>query len=426
MIVELTIQNFRSIRDEVILSFYVENPKQHLSSHVAYPANDKFGILRSIGIYGANASGKSNVLMAFEALRYISVGSGDAKEGDAVPCYEPYLLSPSSKTAPVLFELEFFNEQNIRYLYRVSFDQYAINEESLDFYPNGVKANIFNRTSEDTWETISFGGLYKGGTKRIPFFKNNSYLSKAGENAAAPEMIRSAYKCLRSSVHHLNVDERVLSRNLHKDEDMLKKISSILCQVDTGITDVQVKINEQPEIPSDFLEQIPERAREIIWLQHSRSFVFAHTTETGDCELFKEKLESEGTRKLFSILPLLIDVFNSGGVLIVDELDASLHPHIAELIIKLFNDSKVNTNNAQLLFSTHNIQLMDSQKLRRDQIWFTQKHEGVTLAYSLSEFDKNKIKSNSPFGHWYDQGRFGAIPQINYKVIADALTPPQS
>lgn len=223
MIIDFTIQNFRSIKDETTLSLYVENPKQHLASHVAYPAGDKIGVLRSAGIYGANASGKSNVLLAFHALKFIACMSGDSKEDQKIPCYEPYRLSELTKNAPVRFELEFFNKENVRYSYKISFDENAILEESLDFYPTRTPANIFKRTAVDTWQTISFGGLYKGGTKRIPFFKNNSYLSKAGENASTPKMIRSAYKYLRSSLNHLGLTDKVMVKNIHQKEGLVKR-----------------------------------------------------------------------------------------------------------------------------------------------------------------------------------------------------------
>lgn len=422
MIIDFTIQNFRSIKDEVTLSLHVENPKQHLANHVTYPAGDKIGVLKSVGIYGANASGKSNVLLGFEALRYIACRSGDLKEGKKIPCYEPYRLSDSTKNAPIKFELEFFNTDNLRYLYKICFDENSILEESLDFYPKNVPANIFKRTEDDNWETISFGGLYKGGKKRIPLFNNNSYLSKAGENAATPDMVRSVYKYIRSSLTRLGLNDRKMLKNFHENESLVKKASFFLCQVDTGITGIQAKIAETADDLS-LPDSLPEDLKEKILERSKRSFLFSHETDAGGLEQFKEYDESDGTQKLFSIIPSLIEAFDNGEVLIIDELDSSLHPHIAELIIKLFNDTEVNIKNAQLIFSTHNIQLMDSQNLRRDQIWFTEKKNGSTSLYSLDEFDKNKVKSDSPFYNWYDEGRFGALPRINYEAISNLLKP---
>jgi len=133
-------------------------------------------------------------------------------------------------------------------------------------------------------------------------------------------------------------------------------------------------------------------------------------------------MESAGTIKLFKMLPILIDAFEDGGVLLLDELDNSFHPHLAELVIKLFNDPNVNKNNAQLIFSTHNINLMSPELLRRDQIWLTEKTNGATLFYSLDEFDKNSVKMDSPFDKWYGDGRFGAIPSIDIEAISKIIS----
>ena len=108
-------------------------------------------------------------------------------------------------------------------------------------------------------------------------------------------------------------------------------------------------------------------------------------------------------------------------MLVVDELDNSMHPFIAELIIRLFNDPEVNCGHAQLIFSTHNISLMSPEHFRRDQIWLTEKVKGATRLFSLEDFDKNKVKPQSPFGRWYAEGRFGAVPKIDYQGIAALL-----
>ena len=425
MIIDFTIKNYRSIKDEVTLNLHVENPKLHLATHVAYPGNDKIGVLRSVGIYGANASGKSNVLLAFEALRYMAGKSGDLKEEKKIPCYQPYLLSDATKNAPIKFEIEFFNinDNNLRYVYQISFDENSIYEESLDFYPRGSRANIFVRKPNDTWETISFGASYKGGSKRIPFFKNNSYLAKAGENAAAPEMIRTAYKYLRANLVHIGLNDHMELKDFHENEALIKKVSSLLCHLDTGIANIQAKISDVPAVEHSIPEFFPAELKEMLLERSKKTFEFVHKTDQDEIAIFKENMESDGTQKLFEIIPLFIDAFESGAVIIFDELDSSLHPHIAELIIKLFNDPEVNTKNAQLIFSTHNIQLMDSQNLRRDQIWFTEKRNGSTSLYSLDEFDKNKVKSVSPYDIWYYQGRFGALPRVNYEFISTLIKP---
>jgi len=405
----------------------VETAGTHLLENVSYPAGDKIGVLKSAGIYGANASGKSNLLLAFRTLQYIIEHYGDLKEGNTI-VYEPYLLSENNPSAPTRFEIAFFipNTENksVRYRYSVAFTAQKIVEESLFFYPTTQRAMIFNRTIDDTWETIHFGSLYKGGKKRLPFFENNSYLSKAGNSADAPQMIRDVYKFFRKTLICLALNQIAIPLNWFEKPGLLKKISTLLSLVDTGISDIHIEESSNlndVKLPSDIPEEFKQRL-----LQHKKHKVFfLHSTETGGSQLFETQQESDGTQKLFNLAPLLIETLSEGRVLIMDELESSMHPFMAELIIKLFNDPRVNKKNAQLIFSTHNINLMTPDLLRRDQIWFTEKQQGATKFYSLDDFDKKKVKPQSPFNQWYAEGRFGAIPNINYQGIVELFNTPE-
>jgi AAA15 family ATPase/GTPase len=421
MIVDFTIENFRSIKDETIFSMHASSSSKHLLNIISFYSNSEIGIHKTSGIYGANASGKSNVLKAFAALKYIVYRTGSLTEDEAIRSYQPFMLSESNKNSPVKFEIEFINTDNLRYIYRVVYDKFSIIEESLDFYPTSSKANIFNRKKTDTWKTISFGNHYKGGIRRLPFFKNNSYLSKAGENAGTPESIRSVFKFFHSNLNYLDNSSDIRIKEFYKKDALVRDTSSFLSLIDTGISDILIEENDISKIP--FPDDIPEEIKNEIIEDTSHSYKFGHISESNQIEYFRKHDESLGTQKLFSLVPLILLTFKSGEVLIVDEIESSLHPHIAELIIKLFNDPLVNTKNAQLIFSTHNIQLMDSSILRRDQIWLTQKLNGITSLYSLDDFDKKVIKPNSPYSRWYDDGRFGGIPSINYGALSDLLRP---
>jgi len=427
MIVDFTATNFRSIKDEQVFSLYVETAGTHLPENVSYPAGDKIGVLKSVGIYGANASGKSNLLFAFRALQYIVVNSGDLKEGNAI-AYEPYLLSESNQVAPTRFEIEFFvpniENKSLRYRYIVAFTAQKIVEESLFFYPTTQRAMIFSRTAGDTWETIRFGSLYKGGKKRLPFFENNSYLSKAGNSADAPPMIRDVYNFFRSELVFIAPNGMTIQLNWFEKNEIVKQVEGILSAVDTGISKVIIQEEESLEPVQWLLPQgMPEEFKRR-FLQHEKyKILFSHQTEIGNHRPFELQQESDGTRRFFFLVPVLIDILTAGQVLIMDELESSMHPFMAELIIKLFNDPRVNKRDAQLIFSTHNINLMTPELLRRDQIWFTEKQQGATKLYSLDDFDKKKVKPQSPFNQWYAEGRFGAIPSINYQRIVELFNP---
>jgi hypothetical protein len=419
MIVDLTVSNFRSIKDEQTFSLFAEGSRKHLSSNVSFPGDGKVGVLRSAGIYGPNASGKSNLLVAFQALRYIVVGSGDLKDGDAIPCYEPYRLNTKCIGAPISLEVEFFAYKNLRFVYRVLFNEKRIIEESLDYYPSRQKANLFSRKDGDSWEDIYFGNHYKGGRKRYAFFDNNSYLAKAGNSADSPEMIRAIFNFFRKDVFFLYANHEVGMLDWKNDDDLVKSVGDILSKVDSGISGLVFEENDVSSL--NLPKNVPENIKKKILESESKKPVFLHKTEDGGMEEFDEDSESSGTNKLFNILPLLIDAFQSGGVLILDELDNSFHPHIAELIIKLFNSPDVNKRGAQLIFSTHNINLMSPELLRRDQIWLTEKNEGRTEFFSLDQFDSSMVKSNSPFYKWYGEGRFGAVPSIDFRAVSSIL-----
>lgn len=420
MIIDLTITNFRSIREKQTFSLYAESTSTHLDNNISYPDNGQIGVLRTAGIYGANASGKSNILLSLKALRYIICYSGDLKDGDDIPCYEPYLLSESSKDAPVEFEIEFFSKDNLRYIYNVSFNKSKIISESLGFYPSRTKASLFNREDGDNWETIGFGGHYKGGKKKFAFFKNNSYLSKAGNSADAPDLVRSIYNDFRLDLLHLGANEEISMTDWKDSPEIVSDMASILSNIDTGISSIDFK--EQDVSNINLPKNFPDSLKKKILADEKKVPVFLHKGDGETIEEFTVRMESAGTMKLFNMLPMLIDAFDDGGVLVLDELDNSFHPHVAELIIKLFNDPKVNRKNAQLIFSTHNMNLMSPELLRRDQIWLTEKKKGETTLTSLEEFDKETVKIDSPFNKWYEDGRFGAIPEINIAAISETLS----
>jgi AAA15 family ATPase/GTPase len=421
MIIDFTISNFRSVRDEQTFSLYAENPGTHLLDNISYPAGGKIGVLRCAGIYGANASGKSNILLAFEALQFLIRATGHLEKGSPIDCWEPYRLSENMKSAPVRFEIEFFTPNGIRYIYKIAFTRKRIIEEQLSFYPSVKPALIFARTEDDTWETIKFGTLFSGGKKRFPFFDNNAYLSKAGGSADAPELIRNVYNYFINDVLRLGLNEQVRPNDWIENRSIFNKVSVLLGLVDTGVSGVVVREKDVDLNSIQLPDSLPDSIRASILRDMKRSFLFAHLTDVEETELFDLRLESAGTRKLFHLAPLIIEALEDGGVLIVDELDNSMHPFMAELIIRLFSDPEVNRGNAQLIFSTHNISLMAPEHFRRDQIWLTEKTKGATRLFSLEDFDKKKVKPQSPFNRWYAEGRFGAVPKIDYQSIAALL-----
>ena len=415
MIIDFSLKNFRSFSEEAVLSMYAEHPKNNLLDNIAYPLDNGMGVLRSAVIYGANASGKSNILLAMKALRYLISESHTFKEGKALGPYQPFLLGEKTNSAPVELAIEFVLPGSYRYVYAVSYNATEILSESLDFYPGRAKANIFERKENDTWETMSFGGNYKGGSKRIPFFKNCSYLSKAGNNPAAPKMIRRVYDYF-DQIFVLSSEIDMPVGQIYTSDNMLALTAGMLKKVDVGISEISKEENDLSAF-GVFPADMPPHVKDQFVSINKYNFFFHHKNAKGKDVKFEASEESDGTRKLFAMLPAISSTLKLGNVLFLDELENSFHPHIAEMIVKLFNDPETNVNNAQLIFTTHNIELMSPRLFRRDQIWFTSKNSQASKLYSLDEFDKSTVTPTSPFGDWYSDGRFGAVPHLKYQEI---------
>lgn len=423
MLVDFTAKNFRSIRDEQILSFYAERNLSHLNTNIQYPSRD-VGVLTSAAIYGANASGKSNVLKALYALCWVVKESHSFKENSKIQAFEPYRLTEHTKSAPTEFSIEFVLK-GTRYLYQIKYDASAVIAEKLEFYSvsetRTVLAKLFERAENASWEDITFGNYYKGGTKRIALFKNQAYLSKAGNTPDAPQQIRDIYQYFVNGICFLMPNRFPLAPEWKKSLDAVSQVSAFLSSIDTGIAKLLIRHEEKNELQKRLPQDMPESIRAKIMDDISHVPYFEHETEEGNFELFAEDDESDGTRMLLNTLPLIFSVMRSGSVLIWDELETSLHPHVAELILDLFNDQEVNQRHAQLIFTTHNLALMNSENMRKDQLWLTEKSSGATVLMSMDEFDSSQLKSNSPFAKWYYEGRLGGLPAINYLQVKDIL-----
>ncbi len=415
MIVDFTVENFRSIKRPQTINLSVEsNADRHRNNYSEFEEG-RVKVLRSAVFLGANASGKSNFLTAVRALQWLVVTSGDRKEGQRIPPYEPFALDRGSTKRPVQFEVEFITPSKIRYRYQVSFNEKRILSESLYSYPKRYRTLIFERGEADTWETVKFGNSYKGGSRKIPFFPNNSYLSKAGNNAASPKMIREVYSYFRS-IDYVVAGERVMALGFHKDEVAFRALSSIISSVDTGIESISAEDRDDPEEIS-IPDHIPDSLREAIEEQNRVTYSFWHKSEDDELVSFDKNDESDGTVRLFEMMPLVIGALLNGSTLIVDELDAHLHPHIIRSIVDLFHDNIANSNGGQIIFSSHNASIMSSEHMRREQILLTSKVNGQSTVSSLDEFDKSQVRPNSPFATFYDDGRLGAIPAIRFKEV---------
>jgi hypothetical protein len=419
MIVDFTVSNFRSFRDPQMLSMNVEGPRVRHPSNFSILEGERLAVLRSAGIFGANASGKTNILRALAAIQWIIVSSAGRKATQSIPPYEPFRLMPAHAERPVAFEIEFIVPSGARYRYEVSFVRQRILEERLISFTRRSRATVFERGAEDDWETIKFGGTFKGGTRKFPFFHNAAYLSRAGNDASSPDFIREIYTYFES-LRYIVAGGEMLSRVALSDPKMMRAVSELLCLADTGVDEVTIEENEAADdirLP----ESIPDDFKEAILAQNRMVAKFWMKSGSGDPVPFESDDMSHGTNRLLDLLPIVLSALEDGSVLLLDEIDAHLHTDLVRLVLQLFHDDEINTKGAQLLFSTHDTNILDAAYMRRDQIWLVSKNDGISSLKCLSEYDKKYVRQDSPFEAFYRDGRLGALPRLPYSRVKQVL-----
>lgn len=384
MLIQFTIENHRSIKNNAVISFAASKDKS-LEANLLHP-DEKKTLLPAIALYGANAAGKSNVLHALMTMKEMVIGEASkVSKGQKLP-WEPF----GDTTTPTTFEIVFIY-QGVRYAYGYSFDDKKIYTEYLYYWPNGREALIFSRENgkyefrENVNEQLTL-------SNRTP--DNKLYLVSSNDwNLPQTE---NAYKWFLEKLTFLMEEEPATSETVAQiisgDEKKARILKELLL-ADLGITDVTVK-NISGKTP-------------VITTTHRI------IGEDGSVEHFQLLMdqESSGTQRFFARIGGWLQALENGALLVVDEIEDSLHPLLTKRLIEMVQDNSVNTNGAQILFTTHDAMLLDLNFLRRDQIWFADKNEKTcaTELYSLASFSPRKGEN---VRKGYLQGRFGAIPFI--------------
>ena len=377
MLIEFSVKNFRSIKDKMTLSFLASSDHTH-EDQLILEGNKR--LLPVAVLYGANASGKSNLLRALQTMQDMVAGkSAQILKAKKLP-YDCFKFT-NIKETPTEFEVFFFY-QGVRYNYGFSYTDKEILKEYLYYWPKGREALIFSRDDgkylfrENITEQETLAG--RTPPNRLYLVASNSWNLPQTENA---------YRWFNENLS--GPDEQDTPDMTISMEDEKTKILNELLLADLGIT--QYGINETGD-KSDVL--------------------MVHQVK-GSAENEKYPLplenESAGTQRFFSRIGPWLSALNEGRILIIDELEASLHPLLTRRLVEMMQDPSVNTKGAQLLFTTHDVMLLDLSLLRRDQIWFTEKNPdtAATEVYSLWEFSPRK---NENIRNGYLQGRFGAVP----------------
>lgn len=412
MLVEFRVKNFRSLRDEQVLSLVASPDKTLLETH-AQPTGQKAAphLLRSAVVYGANASGKSNLVKALQYMRGVVLESAAMQPGQAYDRLRPFRLDAASAGQPTGFEVTFIHE-GIRYQYGFTMTAERITSEHLLVYKAFKPQRWFDRRFDAVSgkDVYDFGpglkgakNLWEGATR-----PNALFLSMAVQLNS--ELLRPVFDWFASRLvvfNELSPLSPDFSVQMLKQEAERKAIRDFLQAADMSITDIEVQ-TRQTVVHSIRFDLATGKREEGPREQLMDEVKFHHVTEKGQAT-FDLLDESSGTRNLLFLAGPILDILAKGLTLVVDELDTSLHTLLVQSLVRLFHRPEINTGGAQLVFTTHDTSLLDAYGLfRRDQVWFVEKKpDQRSSLFSLLEFSPRK---NEALERGYLQGRYGALP----------------
>jgi hypothetical protein len=367
MLIAFNVGNYRSFKQVVtfnMMSAKLSSKNKELDTNNIFPITRSISLLKSAAIYGANASGKSNLLKAMAFMRhFVLTSSKESQSTEPIPV-ENFRLSTETESKPSYFEIVFFLSGK-RYRYGFEADTRKVYSEWLYHIPSQRETILFLREGSQ----FELSNIFKEGKGLETRTRDNAlFLSVVAQfNGAIAQSILEWFKSVNFISGLSDMGYRGFTLEIMADNPLRDRIISFVKQLDFGISDILVEktmIDPDVHLPKD----IPQELREFLLKQADGASAFNVTTlhkkynnENINTALEKFDIdddESEGTQKLFYLAGPLVDTLQSGKVLIIDELDARFHPLITASVIKLFNSNTTNPNNAQLIFATHDINLL--------------------------------------------------------------------
>jgi AAA15 family ATPase/GTPase len=438
MLLEFQVENYLSFKENTKLSMFASSSNSSKEESDAIIHSGKYQVLSSAAIYGANASGKSNFLNAIKFMKTLIFDSArESQVGDdiKVSCFK---LNSASDLEPSTFEMTFL-VHNVEYkkkkndvIFRYGFqaDKKKIHSEWLFGRFTAQESKLFTRSGDD----IEIGAKFAEGKKVYNAIgkirKTTLFLSLIaslkGENAIITDNIMGWFRQLNdlSTI----ADEKIYSitADLMSDAHMKEQIIAAFCLADICVDDIVIKkvpidLNDLPQHIKTDLEN--KKVQDIHTLSvQSHHKKYNKSKEEIGFEAFDFDIEeSDGSKKFFALIGPILDALKRGLVLIIDEIDARLHPNLCEVLISLFNSKHSNKKGAQLIFATHNTLIMNRKMLRRDQIYFVEKDKfGESELYSL--LDYKKVRSDASYAKDYLSGKYGAVPYLgNFNSFVDGI-----
>lgn len=415
MIIDFTVENFRSIKGPATLSFVAQKGRRSAGrtggailtdDEIAPPRNlpgRGLGLMPVLALYGPNASGKSNMVRALDEFLLLMASGADSRRRLAGR-FLPFLLDENGSEMPRTFEIRVAVAERI-YSYALSIgDEGVILLERLDYSPRPEKRQSERLLYSRTWDAkaqeyhILTGDDFAGAhVQLLDTLQNHEPFLTLLVRRLRIEVVKPLAWWLRMRMPGIwqgdeALHESVVATAGRDRSGTYRKALELIRRFDVGLTDIEI-------------EGIETRSGE------AEEYEFYAIHKHGAEEIrWPLELESLGTRRLFPLAYFIISALEDGSCLVIDEFGANFHPHIAHHIIKLFQNPQTNPSGAQLIFTSHDTRLWRDQLLRRDQIWFTEKEsDGGTRLFPLTDF---KVRNDLALEKAYLDGRFGAVPNL--------------
>jgi AAA15 family ATPase/GTPase len=421
MFLQFSVNNYRSIKDTVTFSMACGAKDNDNFFSVG-----KYDLLPSAVIYGANASGKSNLLRAMAFMRNMVLNKDKVIQSTDTLKHDPFRLNTSTKDASSTFEIVFFIGE-VKYRYGFEADGIAVYSEWLFEDKTGRKeAKLFYRDADEEHyvNKARFAegyAFFDAASSKIKVSKNQLFLWKCDreDDGIISKSILQWFKGfnLIDGIEHRGYSNYTMKKM--EDNEFKKEIVKLVKTADIGIEDIGL---EKEDVPNDVIEKLPipddvkqkmleDGGVQAVSLNTYHKVYDENNNEVAQAVFELDDEESLGTRKFFKMSAPILNTLQEGKILMIDELDASLHPTLTQHLIELFHNKEINTKKAQLIFATHDTNLLKPHIFRRDQIWLSEKNKyGATDVYALSEI--KGVRKNDDFEKHYIQGKYGAIPYL--------------
>ena len=404
MLIKFSFKNFKSFKDENVLDMEATSLKEHEYNVVK---TDNVNLLKVAAIYGANASGKTNVLQAFDYMKKRILVSDDSKKNS--PIDEDNVYSFMINNEPISLEVEILAKNSKIYKYGFDVLKDSIASEWLYIKKINKFYMVFEREKNNvTMKSNNKISELANIDERTLFLNIYSKIDKDNEdfNNVYDWFVNANYLDLGNPRFEDFINTRI-SLKILSDEKYKKELLRFIKTFDSGIEEIKTTPNS--------LEEVQNNNRVV-------KVELIHRGDDNELKALPLELESNGTRKMFHLFDFFMDALRNGMVLFIDELDAKLHPLLTRYIINLFHNSETNIGNGQLIYSTHDTVNLNKETFRRDEIWFTEKNrDGVSEMYALSDYilddDENnksskKVRNDATYNKDYLTGRYGAIPVL--------------